>query len=258
MVVDIISLILVLIFIFIISKRMYKKCESFFEKSLFILSMIIMIFIYILYYFDRFNIPSILKWNENVDSQNWLNVLSNFGTTILAEIVGGLILIFVTLMQIEKNNEDNIKRDTEERRINNLPLMQYNIENCIKLVPTFNINTIYSEEESNTYSIVLSIKNIGMGAAKKIYISIDGDCIPEITSFEIANQSSLATNEVKSLMLSLCLKQKKHLFYLTIYYEDLLSNWYSQNLELEYDITNATSFKYDVSDSILLLEKPKI
>lgn len=169
MVIKIISLIIIFVITYFMFKKMYKKCEDNFEKILFWIYIVLSSFIMILYYSDKFNIPSVLNWNENVDTQNWLTVLSNFGTTILAEVAGGLILIFVTRMQIDENNNFNLKRDREERRINNLPLLTYTFidlytdgDNEYFLPSNF--------DSGERVEIVLKIKNIGMNAIRKCYI----------------------------------------------------------------------------------------
>ena len=246
-------------------RKLYKKCESIFEKSLFIISVFLIGFITVLYYFDRFNIPSIFGWNKNVSSQNWLNLLSNFGITILAEVLGGLILIFVTLMQIENNNSNNSKRDKEERRINNLPLLEYSfLESDEKVNNKYFLPSIFEDKDGNFLKIVLKIKNIGMNAIRKCYIKLNSESLQQDYYCQIDNQSSIDKNEEKFISFLVKLPIGKYKYSITVYYEDLLHNWYSQNIDLQYYVTNyfnnnshITKSEFDVYDE-KNIEEPNI
>ena len=90
----IIILITFLIAYFIIRKT-YKKCDTIFERVIFIFLLIAFISIMGIYYFDKLNLSRFLLIGEEVDTKSWLTIISSFMISILAETLGGIILIFV-------------------------------------------------------------------------------------------------------------------------------------------------------------------
>ena len=161
MIIHIILSILILFFSYIWAYKLCKKLENIYEKTFYVFFVIVETFLIGLYYFDRYNIPTFLKWNENVNTQNWLSILSSSGISVLTEILGGLILVFVTIMQLKKTLDDNHKRDIEDRRINNMPFLSYKINNFYLNGEKYHhLITIY--EDSITSQISLFLKNIGM------------------------------------------------------------------------------------------------
>lgn len=222
-------------------------------------------FIAVLYYLDRFNIPTFLGWNQNVDTQNWLSILSNFGTSVIVEILGGIILFFVTIMQINRTLEDSRKRDKEERRISNLPLLKYSF--YVQLPDDTNRKVIETKVDDGILDeIILGIKNIGMNTVRKCYISISSNILKKNFCFELEQQSSLEKNEEKNIKFLLYLTPKKFNFIFKIYYQDLTFNWYMQKFKLEYELLPISndSFRFCstkkilIEDEIKLSNKPKL
>lgn len=117
--------ILLLLVLFI--KFNYKKCKTNIEKVIFMLYMIICATPIIIYYLDVLNIPSQLNLTKNIDSRNWLNFLFTYISTIVSSIMGVTASIYIAVNQIKKNNEENERRDKENLRIQNMPLLKYNI-----------------------------------------------------------------------------------------------------------------------------------
>ena len=154
----------------------YKKCKDDLEKTLYIMLFIAIFTPLTIYYIDRYNIPSLLNWNKNVNTQNWLSFFATYSASIIGAFIGAIFLVLVTIMQINKNNEDNLKRDKEERKINNMPLLQYFLDDVCtsnklpKILETKIDNGIIGE-------INLRIKNIGMNAVKKCVIKIEGNAL---------------------------------------------------------------------------------
>ena len=86
------SLILVLIFmiVFLIFVCQYiKKRDSFIEKLLDVLIIVILFTPIIIYYLDYFNIFILIKLNENVNTQNWLSFLASY----LSSTIGAFFYI---------------------------------------------------------------------------------------------------------------------------------------------------------------------
>lgn len=265
MIINIIVTLIILGFSYYFCIKYYKKCESSFERIVYIVLVLMETFIVALYYLDRYNIPTILNWNQNVNTQNWLSILSNFGTSIISEILGGVILFFITIMQINRTLEDNRNRDNEERRISNLPLLKYSF---LDNVPdNSNRTSIDSKIKDGIIDeIILNIKNIGMNTARKCYINVNSDVLIKEFCFQLNEQSSLEKGEDKTINFILYLKPDNYKFSFKIYYQDLTFNWYVQRLELEYEllpITNngmhfLSTKKLIVHDEIKLQNKPKL
>ena len=106
----------------------YKKCKDDLEKSLYILLFFVSMVPIVIYYLDRYNIPTYLGWSVNVNSQNWLGFLANYSAGIISAVISAVVLVIVTILQIKKNNEDNIERDKENLRVQNMPILKYSID----------------------------------------------------------------------------------------------------------------------------------
>jgi len=159
--------------------KLYSKCENQFEKIFYVLFVIMETFIVVLYYLDRYNIPTLLGWNQNVDTQNWLSLLSEFGISVMVEILGGVILFFVTIMQINRTLEDNRDLEKEERRINNLPLLKYTFYE--QFFDSTNQKVLDTNIDDGVLNeIILGIKNIGMNTVRKCYIHISSSVLKKI------------------------------------------------------------------------------
>ena len=64
----------------------------------------------IIYYIDRFNLPTVLKINTNIDTQNWLMIITTCIASIISAAIGGLIAFGVARDQIKENNKQNIRQ----------------------------------------------------------------------------------------------------------------------------------------------------
>lgn len=183
----------------------------------------------------------------------------------MVEILGGVILFFVTIMQINKTLEDNRNRDKEERRINNLPLLKYSFYE--QLSNESNQKVLETKIEDGVLDeIILGVKNIGMNTVRKCYIDVSGNILKRGFCFELDQQSSLEKNEEKIINFLLYLTPNKFDFTFKIYYQDLTFNWYVQKIKLEYQLLPIIndSFKYYstkkiiIEDEIKLKVKPKL
>lgn len=80
----------------------YKKCKGNAEKILYITLSFAIMTPMIIYYLDRYNIPTYLGLNINVDSQSWLAFLYNYSAGIISAIISAVVLVNVTILQIKK------------------------------------------------------------------------------------------------------------------------------------------------------------
>lgn len=101
----IITIIVMYLSIKIIIKS-YKKANDSFEKTLYTIFSITILFPLILYYLDRFNIPTLLRYTKNIDSKQWLDIISNYISSFISTIVSAFFLVFVTIRQIERTYRD--------------------------------------------------------------------------------------------------------------------------------------------------------
>ncbi len=265
MIINILVTLIVLAFSYYFCIKFYNKCENQFEKIFYILFVVMETFIIVLYYLDRYNVPTLLGWNQNVDTQNWLSILSEFGTSVMVEILGGVILFFVTIMQINRTLEDNRNRDKEEKRINNLPLLKYSfydqlfVDTNKKVLETKIDNGVLDE-------IILGIKNIGMNTVRKCYINIGCDILKRDFCFELSQQSSLEKSEEKTIKFLMYLTPNEFDFTFKVYYQDLTFNWYMQKFKLEYQLLPISNGSFShfsikkviIEDEIKLKAKPKL
>lgn len=245
-------------------KKTYKKCETIFEKIIFIFLIVSFISIMAIYYFDKLNLSRFFLIGKEVDTKSWLTIITSFMISFLAETLGGIILIFVTYMQIEANRNDLNKKEQENNRINNMPLLVYSF-------PEGNmnaINNIYQIKTKNSFdkeiNWTLSIKNIGMNAVRQCFLKIIDGSIDDNIICKIDDQSSIDKDQSKDI----CFFQKSnygnHNFKIIIYYEDLLHNWYSQIIEVSFNIIKYSEYEgyYNKIHYIVhgekIIKKPKL
>lgn len=135
------------IIVFLIIYYIYKKqAKNDLEKVLVIVLGAVTIAILVLWYLDKYNIPTALGMANNIDTQEWFDFIINFLITILAAFISALLVLATTIGQIERVEEN----DQETHRINNMPFLEYKI------------NII-----NNTLNIKL--KNIGNNTIKKYF-----------------------------------------------------------------------------------------
>lgn len=245
-------------------KKTYKKCETFFEKIIFIFFITSFLSIMLIYYFDKLNLSKFLLIGKEVDTRSWLTIITSFMISILAETLGGIILIFVTYMQIKANREDLNKKEQENNRINNMPLLVYSF-------PEGNMNAnnnIYSIKTNNSFekeiNWTLSVKNIGMNAVRKCYLNIIDKSTDNKITCKIDEQSSIDKDQTKNICFFQKVDYGKYDFKINIYYEDLLHNWYSQKIDVYFDIEKTSDYvgyynkvHYIVHDETKI-KKPKL
>lgn len=261
----IVSVILVVTIYFIY--RAIKNAESLAEKIGDIVIAMILLTIVIIYYLDRFNIPTQLGWDINVDSQNWFDFIGNYTTGMISASISALVSVGVTIYQIKQNNEDNDKRDKENLRIQNMPLLKYD---CVKRKNTTigltQLDTNIAENDGVVQQINLSLKNIGLNTIRKYYIKIKSDILEHDYNFRIINENVIEKG--KEIIIPFVLRIKTNQTYnfeIIVYYQDLLFNAYEQKVLLEYNLTSINDglnyidiYNFDVHDETPMITFPEI
>ena len=240
MIIEIILFIIVFTIILIFARLNFKKCNEVWEKVIFIFYVIIVSIPIILYYLDLWNIPSQLNLTKNIDSESWLNFLFTYSSTIVSSAIGVTASVYIALIQIRKNNEDNEKRDKENLRVQNMPLLKYNIDTERKCKGYVSDLIITSIENGQPYELNFSFKNIGLNSIKNIIIDYESDVTNSIyrlsgknNVISIEKGEEIESNHFLSLELNSITKMK-----LIVYYEDVLDNWYKQILNITYNASS--------------------
>lgn len=265
MVINILTAIIIIVFMAIFCYINYKKCKDDLEKSLYILLFFVSIVPAVIYYLDRYNVPTQLGWTVDVNTQNWLGFLANYSSGIISAIISAVILVIVTILQIKKNNEDNIERDKENLRVQNMPILKYLIDTENKSKGTLDELIITNTDDGNVYNLNISIKNIGLNNIKNIKIDFKSSIIGHSIYRILGNQTIEVLEKGEEIELnkffSLKSSNEPYDIDIVIYYEDVLSNWYRQILNIHYTATNVSkdgyisTVRYEVNKEEIIEEK---
>ena len=241
-----ISLIFIGLMIYL-SYRAITKAESLAEKIMELIMAMVMFIVLIIYYSDRYNIPTELNLTMNINAQNWLSFIGNYVSSVISAIIGALVAVWTTIYQIKKNNEENNRRDKENLKIQNMPILKYDINterkgtgDLSELIVTNNEN-----ELGNAYNLNIILKNIGMNSIKNIIIDFQSSVINN-SIYRLLGKNAVnpvEKGEVIELNKFFSLKpsDKYYEMYIVIYYQDVLSNWYKQKVEIHYNASNILS-----------------
>lgn len=220
----------------------YKKAESEYLRLLYILVVCIWIVPVSIYYLDRYNIPTKLTWANNLDTQNWLSFLGTYSAGIVSAVISAFVLVIVTALQIDRNNEDNIKRDAENLRIQNMPLIKYSFNAYEGCESDFKNLIMTKIDDGVPYHLNVYLKNIGLNNIKKIKVSFESDVFCS-NKVEVLGNNSIVTLEkgeeisIKKFF-SLKALDAPYKVKVTINYVDVLSNWYEQIIDVKYVATS--------------------
>ncbi len=210
-----------------------KKSKTSVEKVLWMVLLLIYYTPLIIYYLDRYNIPTKLKYIQNIDIDRWFNFISSYVTSLVATLLSGIILIFITKKELDvqkENNEKecllNIEREKERKRIDYMPIVALRAihdEDC-----AFDSVIQLNNGTNNSIIFRIDIENIGLGVLKNCYLKIKDsnsktDIVINITEKEVIPVKSL----VDKYLLLFNAKEYTELT-TTIYYSDMFDNYYSQ------------------------------
>lgn len=221
--------------------KMFKGSKDAVEKVIYLFAVFCFATPYTIYLLDRYNIPSYFNYTKNVNASDWLVFLGTYFTTLVGSLISAVVLIFVTKSQIERTYKDNISLNKESYRMQNLPYFQYNFEDKIDNVADFNKTKIIMINNGGCDGVefALSIKNIGLNAVRKTYVILESDLFDKKEITGLSDQSSIDKNEVKKkdfFITNLC--KGNYMIKITVYYQDLMKNWYEQRIVLHLDVTD--------------------
>lgn len=227
-----------------LSYRAIKKSNSLAEKISEIVLAMVMAIILVIYYLDRYDIPTALNLGMNIDTQNWLSFIGNYITGVISAVIGALVAVWTTIYQINKNNEENNRRDKENLKIQNMPILKYDINTERKGTGDLSelIITNKENELGNAYNLNIKLKNIGMNSIKNIIIdfksSIINNAIYRLLGKNDVNPVEKGETIELNKFFSLKASDKYYEMYIIIYYQDVLSNWYKQEIVVYYSASN--------------------
>lgn len=242
----------------------YKDSKSDFEKVLYTMLSFAIILPLIVYYLDRYNIPSKLGYTENIISSDWVSILTNYSAAIISTLLSAVFLIFITLKQMDETYKDNIKLNNETQRIQNLPLLRYDftLERLEGEMFDENKKWIFSnQDDSNSDSIdfTMEIENIGLNTVRKVYLEVESELFNQKENFELCNQSNIEKNQLKKKEFIITNVAKgTYKIEITVYYQDLLKNWYKQKVHLTISVTNiydSKTYDYNQINSIVVTDE---
>lgn len=237
-----------------------KKSEEIVEKVIDIVLIVIVVIFLIIYYTDRFNLPTLLGMNKNVDTQNWLTIITTSIASIISSAIGGLIALGIARSEIRENRKQN----DEILRIQNMPMLKYEIK--IEKMEYEMINEEYlmgtncNIAKSSIYKLMMHIKNIGLNNVKKIMIDIEFLSLNK--EYRIVGDNNLIfiqkdkeIEEYKYLALE---KEKECKIKLKVYYQDVLMNWYFQIIDIIYNTNKENNNLIDDEKIICRVNEEKL
>ena len=233
-------LIIILFLLFLLIYKIYKEyraSNTIDEKIIFWMLVSICFIPVILYYIDRSDIPSKLGWFKHSDSDKWFNFLSTYLSSILSAVIGALTMVLITIHEF-KNIKQN---DSEQKRINNMPLISYGFSIYGKYNATPFIDLC--KKKSSSLFLDVSIKNIGMNTLRKFFINISTNLVPNDYDYRLDDQLIIEKDCKKNIVFKIPVSKTENSIKLTVKYQDILFNWYEQ--EVNVNLNNIEFHKDD-------------
>lgn len=243
--IKLITFVICMIFMIFIIKRDIKKCDTFMEQFLLCSFGCTIVFIpCLLLLIDQLDLTTAVKdiWFQNINISFWKSFTETYISSLAGGIVGGAFLLFITKLQLDRTKEDTNEALKEEKRLSNLPCIEYNLLEMPEYTKVNKQSFIELTKQENKNIdridiIYLKLKNIGMNTAKKCAISIKGESIETSVVYNIDNQGLLPVSKEKDIIFTIAnAKEKQHTYILTAVYEDLMQNKYKQEIKLCYQL----------------------
>lgn len=228
--------IIILVILVVWCVKKYNRSNSLIEKIIYVLIPFIYIVPGIIYMLDRCNVPTLLNWDKNLSIERWFDFLSTYSSSIVGAIIGGVIVVFVTIKQIEVQNKNN----KSDKKIQNAPIFKYNITN--EGIQTENKFYLFNGH-GNNYSLLISLENVGLNHARHIAFKISGDDINQEKEFSLnKTQGILKKDDLVTFELIINYKynesNENKKINIKVIYEDLLENKYMQDICIYGETTN--------------------
>lgn len=232
----------------------YKKGTI--EMKFIIVILLIVVFLpIIIYLIDRFNLITIFGYNKNVDINNWFSFIKDYLTALVSSLINTFVVIYIAVIELKQNYEDNQSLNKENVRLQNLPCLKISGKRDSENDIFYSMHV--KEKGKKTDKVIcfsLIIQNIGLNAAKNLYIcnnfkNQDIKTYEKIKPKDFVESGTtisqdIFVEEVKYNHVELSSE---------IVYQDLLHNWYS--LKIKIVINVASTFDNNGQDLIINIEQ---
>ncbi len=251
----ILIVLLVLFFILMLYKE-YRKSETIDEKGALFLLVLVFFTPIIVYYLDKYDVPSKLTWFSNIDLERWFSFFTTYISSIFSAIIGAMVLILMTIHQMDRQD----KKDIEILRINNLPLLSYKISDNKGKASLENL-IITDSNRKNFADFELKITNLGLSAVRKAFIIFSSKENDNLASFWLADGGCIDKNKSITIYKYLSIPDE-YVINVTLYYCDLINNWYEQKVIITLKTINRRGKKecnrnITINNERLIKEEPK-
>lgn len=226
------------------------------EIKFIIIILVITVFLpIVIYLVDRFNLVSIFGYNKNVDINNWFSFIKDYSIAIISALINTFVVIYIAIVELKKNYEDNQKLNKENVRLQNLPCLKISGKRDSENDIFYTMHVKEKGKKTDKHiCFSLIIQNIGLNAAKNLYIcnnfkSQDIKTYEKIKPKDFVESGTtisqdIFVEEVKYNHVELSSE---------IVYQDLLHNWYS--LKIKIVINVASTFDNKDQDLIINIEQ---
>ena len=242
--------------------KMYKETNDAIEKVIYLMAATIIGIPYIIYILDRYNVPSFLGYIDNINTSDWLNFIGAYSSAIITSILSAIFLVIVTKKQMERTYKDNITLNKESYRIQNLPYIQYellyDIEDSSNFMKTKWI-MVGNEKQYVPVEFSISMKNIGLNSIRKVYMKVSSKIMKSDEIVDLYEQGCIeqGKNRKKDFVIT-GLSRGDYTFYINVYYQDLMKNWYEQGIKVELHVTNINDIKRKEFGNIEVFDEKQI
>lgn len=235
--------------------KMYKESKSFVERILYILFLIVYFIPIIIYYLDRYDIPTKFGYTNGIETNRWFEFVSSYIVGIVGAIISGVILVLITLKQIRIQIENN----NDDKRIQNAPIFDYILSNQITVNCKYN-HEIKLKEDGDLHHIFFKIENIGLNHGRNINILIKVDDEVDRAFSLNGYQSFIRKEEFVWIDLIFHLdvnNENDRKIVIEVYYDDLINNRYVQKINANFKTIkdNTKSTRLDITDLVVEQEK---
>lgn len=232
----------------------YKKGTI--EMKFIIIILLIIVFLpIIIYLIDRFNLITIFGYNKNVDINNWFSFIKDYSTALVSSLINTFVVIYIAVIELKQNYEDNQNLNKENVRLQNLPCLKISGKEDSENNPHDSIHIKQKGKKTDKYiCFSLIIQNIGLNAAKNLYIC-NNFKNQDIKSYEKIKPKDFVESGT-TISQDIFVEEVKYNHVeldSEIIYQDLLNNWYS--LKIEIVINVATTFDNKGQDLIINIEQ---
>ena len=211
----------------------HKKFVNTFDKYLFILLEIVFLSLSCFLILDINNAFLNIPFIRNLRIEFWIS----FAITMCGTLVSSCVVLFIGYYQT-KDQRDNYMDD---KRIQNKPFLLYSF----KSEKIIGAEDRWISINGDNYSFWMSVQNIGLNHLKNFWVQIE-DCDSKINNYFSCDlqQSVIKKDDLKSFELIIGYvydetnKNNDKTINITIHYDDLLNNSYSQKIELSVTVTN--------------------